>query len=174
MTTRRLALLLAVLLLAGAGAGAALAAGSGQHPTPVVRAHHYWRAGPSAEYDGDSGGIGGVSPFRVAVPGAADTYSAVVTVSFDYRAKGPGAFWLRLPVVEAGAQPGDHGLPSEPVRPATRRLAASPWTTATAEFVVPRLAGGTSYDLAPTVNAAGGSNRIATRHVILTIDLEAR
>ena len=173
MTMRRLAVPLSLLLVV-IGAGVALAAGSGHAPTPLVRAHHYWGAGPSASYDGDSGGIGEVEPFRVAVPGSAASYAAVVTVSFDYRATGPGAFWLGLPVVEAGARPGDHGPPIEPVRPATRRLAATTWTSATAQFVVPRLDGGTSYDVRPSVNAAGGTNRIATRHVIVTIDLQPR
>jgi hypothetical protein len=106
------------------------------------------------------------------VPGTAESYAAVVTVSFEYRAQGPGAFWLGLPVVESGAQPGDHGLPTEPVRPATRRLAATGWTSATTQFVVPRLDGETSYDVRPSVNAAGGTNRVATRHVIVTIDLQ--
>ncbi|WP_395658633.1 hypothetical protein [Nocardioides sp.] len=163
---RRPALLVLVLALvlgvAATAAGAvALRARAPQEPQPVQSAHRAWAAGPSATYEGDSGGIGVVRPLRVAVPDG--TYDAVVTVSFDYRTRGPGPYETGLDLDRADAVPDSHALPG-----------AASSTPTTVRYLLADLEGGRTYAVAPAVNStspAHGTNRIATRHVLVTVDL---
>lgn len=169
MLTRRLAGVLALTLTGLGGFAASAATGpSTKDPVPVQRVQRYYGTGPSADYSGDSGGIGQVRPLRFAVPEGA-TSTGVVEVSFQYRTKGKGPF-----VVHAGLeQVGGGDLVS---RPDELALAPAPEpTSTTVRFLTPDIEGGHTYRVFVGVNSfftsAGAGNHISTRRMVVTVEL---
>ena len=174
MTTRRRLATLIAVTLAGSGGFAASAATAAdddppQVPAAVERVHHFYKAGPSAEYGSDWGGIGVVRPLAWRSPDAA-TGSAIIEASFQYRTHGPGPFQVSVGVKQVGG-------PRVTVRPDHLLLAPAPDGGATTvRFLVPALAGGQDYKAYLGVNStpvAHGHNKIATRKVVLTVDRTA-
>lgn len=171
MVTRRRLLLPVLLLLVGSGgfvtAAALTAERAVKQPTPVERVHRYYLAGPSAVYDGDSGGIGQVQPLRFETVGGTSRVG-VVEASFGYRTRGTGPFVVTLGVREAGG-------PRVTVRPEQLVLAPAPEGGATTvRFLAPDLAGDTTYEAFLGVNsvfAGTGRNAVHTRRVVLTVEL---
>ncbi|MBB6628236.1 hypothetical protein H5V45_12985 [Nocardioides sp. KIGAM211] len=164
----------ALALVGGGGyaAAATLAADDAPAvPAAVERVHAYYRAGPSAEYDGDSGGIGEVRPLRFVVPEGGSRVG-VAELSFHYRTRGAGPFYVSVNI-------GDGADTNLTVRPDEQFLAPAPdGGTATVRFLPPELAGGDTYAAYPAVNSAfpGGArkNVIRTNKVLLTVDLTPR
>lgn len=170
MTTRRRLATLVALTLAGSGGFAAAAATAAddppQVPAAVERVHRFYKAGPSAEYGSDWGGIGVVHPLAWRSPeGAAG--SAIIEASFQYRTHGAGPFQLSVGVKQVGG-------PRVTVRPDHLLLAPAPDGGATTvRFLVADLAGGQDYQAFLGVNStppAHGHNKISTRKVVLTVD----
>ena len=168
-TRRRLASVLALVVLASGGVVAAQALAPGvRQPSPVERVDRYYRTGPSAVYSGDSGGIGQVSPLEFQAPGAASR-TGVVEASFSYRTRGQGPFVVSVRVGEVG---GDRVT----VRPGELPLAPAPQGgSTTVRFLAPGLVDGTTYEAYVGVNSVfpgpRGTNAVRTRHVVLTVDL---
>lgn len=172
---------LVALTLVGLGgfvASAAVAPGD-RVPAPVERVHRYYVVGPSAEYEGDSGGIGSVGPVTLRVPEDGER-AAVVQVSFEYRTKGRGPFEISVGVGDPTVDPGDDGTGGDvTVRPQSLELAPAPRRTATTvRFLVPVLDAGELYEADVGVNSvfagANGSNVIRTRKMLVTVELTSR
>jgi hypothetical protein len=171
MSIRRRVVSVLVLVLVGSGGfvAAQAFAPAVREPGPVERVQRYYGTGPSAVYDGDSGGIGQVAPLQFLAPGAA-TRTGVVEASFSYRTRGPGPFVVTVRVGEVG---GDRVT----VRPGDLPLSPAPHgASTTVRFLAPALADGTTYEAALGVNSvfAGprATNAVHTRHVVLTVDLD--
>lgn len=170
MIARRL---IPVVALAVAGLGGFVASEATQAadrvkaPSGVERVHRFHPVGPSAEYEGDSGGIGVVNPlrFEVADEGAR---TAVLEISFRYRTRGPGPFVIRAGLEQVGGPdltslPNELGLPPAPEG-----------DTAAVRFLVRDVAAGQRYDAEVGVNSVfpgRGTNRITTRKMLLTVEL---
>ena len=172
MTPRRLVLGLVVLLLLGSGGFAAasvLAKRAPQRPAPVESVHKYYRAGPSARYEYDNGGIGVVRPLRFKVT-QHRTQVGVVELSFRYRTKGDGPFTLSVGVAPTGER---HGVL---VRPHEVELPPAPGgSPSVVRFLVPALEPGVAYAARPMVNSVfsdSGTNEIVLHQALLTIDLD--
>src|SRR5689334_9079666 len=104
MTPRRSLVALAALTCVGTGgvvAASALPGHEPRTPSPVERVHRFYRAGPTAEYSGDTGSIGVVRPLRFAVT-EAEPQTGVVETSFSYRTRGAGPFTMSLAVRKDG------------------------------------------------------------------------
>lgn len=170
---KRFARLLPVLALTvlvtgtGVAAGVGLAGSQSTRPQPVTRLTGYFKVGPSAEYEGDAGGIGGVDPIRVQVPSG--TYDAVVTISFDYRTSGDAPFVAGV-LVRVG--PGLYGKVMKGVPDDVRLRPAPRGASGTGRFLIRGLKGGV-YNIEPTVNSGftDQPNKIVARRVLVTIDL---
>ena len=138
-----------------------------QQPSAVERVHRYYRAGPSAVYDGDSGGIGQVRPLRFETTGGLSRV-AVAEASFGYRTRGAGPFVVTFGIDQVGG-------PRVIVRPEQLVLAPAPDGAATTvRFLAPELADGATYKAYLGVNsvfAGRGRNAVHTRRVVLTIEL---
>lgn len=136
-------------------------------PTSVQRVVRYYAEGPSADYDGDAGSIGTVGPVVLTVSGEAVS-TGVVEVSFQYRTRGPGPFVVNLGVREVDG-------PRATVRPDELTLApAVDGASTTVRFLVPALAGGSTYEVHLGVNSVfrgRGVNRVSTRKVLVTVEL---
>ncbi|MFC5176917.1 hypothetical protein [Nocardioides taihuensis] len=170
MSFRRRVVSVLVLVLVGSGGfvAAQALAPTVEQPGPVERVHRYYGAGPSAVYDGDSGGIGQVSPLQFQAPGAASR-AGVVEASFSYRTRGPGPFVVSVRVGEVGGE-------RVTVKPGELPLARAPHGgSTTVRFLAPELVDGTTYEAYLGVNSvfAGprATNAVHTRHVVLTVDL---
>lgn len=178
--SRSTALLTVGLLgLGGFVASNAIAPGDPAVPAPVEQVHRYYGQGPTAIYEGDSGGIGSIVPLTLQVPSDGDR-SAVVEVTFEYRTKGRGPFVADVSVRDPDVDPGDDGQGGRvAVRPEERALAPAPRrTTATVRFVVPSVAAGGVYATGFGVNSVfpglRGRNEIRTRKVLVTVELTPR
>ncbi len=177
VTRSRMRALLALTLvgLGGFVASAAVAPGD-RVPAPVEHVHRYYIEGPSADYEGDSGGIGGVRPVTWTVPEDGNRM-AVVVVSFEYRTIGRGPFFVTTGVGDPDADPGDDGTGGQvAVRPEQLELAPAPRrTTTTVRFLVPGLEAGERYEARVGVNSVfpggNGHNLIRTRKVLVTVEL---
>jgi len=132
----------------------------------VERVQRFYLAGPTADYSGDSGGIGTVAPL-VWTQSSDEPATAVVELSFQYRTRGQGPFVVDLGVREVDGK-------RTVVRPEELTLAPAPeGSTTTVRFLVPHLASGRTYEAQIGVNSvfpAKGVNRIGTRKVVLTVE----
>lgn len=180
MTFRRrwlLAPLLALLLgLGGVVVGAGAVTRDGDRaapasPVPVERVERFYPRGPSADYDGDAGGIGVVDPLTFTVPSGGTSYDAVVTLGLQYRTLGAGPFTVGVGIREVG----EGRAEVDPGTLVLRRSAAA--TSTSVLFRARGLAPGATYEATPSVNsvfAGRGANLITTRKVLLLVDLTGR
>lgn len=134
----------------------------------IARATRYYGIGPSADYDFDSGSIGGVVPLRLSFP-AGTLYDVVVTVSLDYRTSADDRF-----VVGVTARRDSEFGQIASVAPKERTISASQArTSTTASFRLSDLQGGHEYWFSPSVNVSRrGGNRasISSNHVLVVVD----
>jgi hypothetical protein len=163
-------------IVIGGGVWAVAAAGSSREDaspsTPLIsglqRATRSYGAGPSAEYDFDSGSIGVVTPLRLRFP-SGTSYDVVVTVSLDYRTSADDRFVVGL-LVRRDSEFG-HRMP---VTPPQRAIAGSTVrTSSTAVFRLVGLPGGHAYWFSPTVNVSqrvGNHASIGSSRVLLVVD----
>lgn len=170
------AIVCAVVVLLTAGAWAVAAAGSShgmQEPATsqgagTIRASRSYGHGPSAEYDFDSGTIGGVAPLRMTLPSGA-TYDVVVSISLDYRTSPDDRFIVGL----STRRDSKYG-PRVPVAPPSRPILASRVrTSTTALFRLSDVPGGHEYWFSPGVNLServGNRASIASDHLVLVVD----
>ena len=169
MIRRRLAALSVLALATAAGFSASQAVADGPAPSvpaPVERVEQYYVTGPSADYAVDTGAIGTVDPVVWDLPGDA-ARSAVVEASFQYRTIGAGPFVVTLRVHQVGGE-------TPAVEPAQLTLAPAPdGDTTSVRFLVPDVPGGHTYKAFVSVNShpTPGHNRIATRKLLVTVEL---
>jgi hypothetical protein len=173
---RSVAVVCAAAVVVGGGVWAVAAAGSSRgDPSPstpltsgIVRATRSYGAGPSAEYDFDSGSIGVVSPLRLSFP-SGTSYDVVVTVAFDYRTSADDRFVVGLSV----RRDSEFGRRAS-VTPPRRAIAGSTVrTSSTAAFRISGLRGGRAYWFSPTVNVSetvGNRSSISSSRVLLVVD----
>jgi hypothetical protein len=136
----------------------------------LIRSTRYWDVGPYAEYNFDSGGLGGVPALRLTFP-ATGNYDAVVTLSFDYRTSPPHDRFYGSIGVREGAEFGPivRATPNErPLRASTVR------SSVTLTFRLTGLTGGTEYWFGPSVNVshrdADQKASIDTKRVLMVVD----
>lgn len=166
---RVIGIVVVIGLVAGGGVAAAVLVTpkAVQVPAPVERVQRFHAVGPSAEYSGDTGGIGSVRPLIFDVGGDVEQ-TAVVEVSFRYRTRGDGPFTAGITLRGA-----DDSRPL--VRPSEVELGPAPdgdWTTL--RFLAPAIDPGSSYRTYFEVNsvfAGRGSNVIKTAKVLVTVEL---
>ena len=131
-----------------------------------ITATRYWDTGPSAQYSGDSGGIGTVPALRLTFP-AGSTYDVVMTVDLDYSTSRGDRFDAGVDVRQ-GAEFG----PIVKTTPHARPVAAAPHRTSTTlTFRLTDVAGGVEYWIDPWVNVTHRdfSAAIAAQHVLLVV-----
>ena len=133
----------------------------------VTRATRFYGVGPSADYDFDSGSIGGVVPF-VSFP-AGTTYDVVVTVSLDYRTSADDRFVLGM----TARRDSEFGH-IESVSPRERAISRShARTSTTASFRLSDLQGGHEYWFSPGVDVSrrgGHRASISSNHVLVVVE----
>ncbi|NYJ00437.1 hypothetical protein HNR19_001135 [Nocardioides thalensis] len=175
MLTRRRLAAFVVLLLVGSGvlvgSAAIGVATKERNPATVQRVAQFYPVGPSAEYHGDSGSLGGPDPLVWRSPGEGDR-AAVIEVSFQYRTKGEGPFVVSAGIgYEDGTENGYDAV----VRPGELRLAPAPdGASATVRFFAPSVAGDRTHETHVGVNSVfpgRGTNLVATRKMLVTIEL---
>lgn len=163
-----------VLIVGGAWAVAAARSSHGTEDraipltSGITRATRFYGNGPSAEYDFDSGSIGGVVPLRLSFP-AGTTYDVVVTVSLDYRTSSDDRF-----VVGMTARRDSEFGHIESVSPRERAISRSQArTSTTASFRLSDLEGAHEYWFSPSVNVShrGGHHAsISSNHVLVVVE----
>ncbi len=167
---RRIAALVALNVI-GLSVVAAAAVGSEPddpvlEPTSVQRVQRFYSDGPHAYYEDDVGNLGGVPALEWVTPGDG-TAAAVIEISFQYRTRGQGPFYLTFGVREVGGPP-------VTVRPTKFSLApAAGRQTATVRFLAPDLESGQAYAASVGVNSVavvGSVNRVDTRKVLMTVE----
>ena len=166
---RRVALVVAAVVIALAATLTVIAAGRDEAPRSVtgpagdtIRMTRWYPVGPSAEYGLDYGNIGVVDPVMFPLP--AGTYDVVVTLSFDVRTSANDTF-------DVGVR-GDDG--DVRVAPWHRAVAGTgSWDSTTVAFRARGLDGGATYAFEPWVNASFqrvGRARITTERLLVVID----
>jgi hypothetical protein len=173
---RSIAVACAAAIVFIAGAWVVAAAGSSRRDvspsTPltsgIMRATRSYWAGPSADYESDSGSIGLVTPLHLSFPSGA-SYDVVVTVSLDYHTSADDRFVVGLSV----RRDSEFGHRVS-VTPPQRTISASTVrTSSTATFRLSAVQGGHEYLFSPTVNVServGNRSSISSSRVLLVVD----
>lgn len=172
---RTAAVVCAAAMLLGVGmwgVSAAGLAGRAEKATPLtaglMRATRVYGTGPSADYSGDVGNIGVVTPLHITFP-AGRSYVVVVTISLDYRTSPDDRFVVGA-LVRRDSQYGH----KEPVVPSERAISVSTSrTSTTACFRLVALRGGHEYWFSPTVNVShrvGTKASIASTRVLMVVE----
>jgi hypothetical protein len=147
----------------------ASASASAVRTPSLLRTAHVMRGyptGPSATYSGDTGAIGLVAPISFRLPAQADSYTATVTLSFQYRTTGHGHFYV-APDFRSG------GRSRHVAAPTRRYLAASSQRTSATLVFKAGLRSGVTYSLGVGANVQRTNPQpvsITTRSLVVEVE----
>ena len=173
MTFRALAaaVVLSVVLATAVSASSPRSA----EPEGVLRVERFYAKGPSASYEGDAGGLGGVPPLTVSVPTTGERWDAVVNVTFQYTATGKGPWITGVDVSPAA---GGTSVAVKPKKYSLGGTGAGRPDSATVRYLVRDLRAGRDYLVSPQVNSffvgPTGRSKISSSKVVLTVELTPR